>query len=223
MEEKIKVIEQELVELKKKNVELIMKLNVKIDEIKNSIEHEKLEEEMEKSIKESNEFVKKISNKEYLIENKFLNGFQNMPCYFTNYGSNIKPEVINAIKKTFNFNSLSGSAIESLVIKMMDYKISESEEIKKLKEKKEEIDLQVSGLCSKLSNFECEYQKGFDYKINEIEREIVNKEKELALLQLQEGEKIENVPKFVKKRVLEDYSEQCENNFMKVFEVLEVD
>ena len=219
----IETIKQEFAELIKERDEIIRLLDLKEKEIKNSDEYKKAEKEHQRLEKESDKLYDGIRNKENSIKEEFLHnigGYYESPSYSKAYGININPEVIDAIKKTFDFKRLSGSAIESIVQKMMRHKQIESKEIKSLEDEKRKIDAEKERFYNELSEIESKYTKELNQKLNANNLERREKEQQLALLQMNEGEKIEDVPNYVKKNVLEKYRRECENNFMKVFENL---
>lgn len=213
---------KEIEELKKQKKSLVEKREKIGNDFEQSEECKILNGEILKLDKEGDEFSREVYRINGEINLKFLNT-DSSPSWSTIFGKNIHSEVINAIKQTFDFKRLTGSTIEEIVQKMIYHQRQIDEKRKGLEEKRDNLNLKKTNKQSEKYDLKNELTKTITNEIQELSESIDKKEEELIRIKLEEGEDVKKEElqnPYLKKQALNRYREDCEHNFIKVFEKL---
>ena len=214
---------KEIEELKKQKESLIEKRDKIENDFEQSEKYKTLSEEINKLEEEEKGFSKEIQKIDEDINFKFLTEDSTYPSWSSTYEKNIHPEIINAIKQTFDFKRLSGSSIETIVRNLINHQKSIDEKRKELREKEDKLSIEGNNKESEKWELKNELTRDAQKEINDLHNLIEEKEKELVRIKLDEGKEIkkeELQTPYLKKQVLNEYREECEHNFIKVFEKL---
>lgn len=220
---KTEQLTKEIEELKKQKKSLVEKRDKIENNFEQSEECKTLDEEINKLNKEEDGFRDKVYKIEEDITLKFLTTGSNNPSWSTTYGKNILPEVIEAIKQTFDFKRLSGSTIEDIVRRMIYHQKQIDEKRKEFEEKRHNINIEKNRKQSEKYDLQNELTKTITNGIQELSEFIDKKEEELISIKLEEGKDVKKAElqnPYLKKQALNRYREDCEHDFIKVFEKL---
>ncbi len=218
-----KKLTKEIEELKKEKNSLVEKRNKIGDDFDNSKKYKTLNIERGRLDSKTDRLRNEIEKIDEDIRFNFLINDSRSPSYSTTYGENIKLEVISAIKQTFDFKRLSGSTIESIVRRLINHKQQNNEKRNELKEEINNLSFEEDKIDTKISRLRSELIGALENKIYDLSCSINDKEEELVKIKLDEGKEVKKEElqnPYAKKKVLNEYRENCEQDFIKVFEKL---
>lgn len=229
-EKDYETLKTEIAQLEKGLEGIAKRREAKHKEIENSEEYKALKVKYAELDKKVDSLYKQTQKRNIEIASEFVEQSNEhlyvSPSWSKTYDENIHSNVILAIKKTFDWKKLSGSAIEGIVTKLINGRRAEDETIKKLNESTSEASFErgnVGGEQQKLMTPE----KDIDSEHYQCLQKIDELKKELARFLLhkedsssKEIKEATELGSYTKKQVLEEYREQCILQSKKVLENL---
>lgn len=227
----IEELKKEIKELETQSNKLNEEIIDRRKAVEGSKEYIQLSKEVQNFEKKSSDYNKKITERKKLIAGDFIvvepDSHYPRPSYSQTFGRNIHSDVIKAIKKTFDFERLSGSAIESIVSEMISYKQKDDKKLMQLYEEQIKNNLGANRVSNEMNKIMDRSVKDLEDNRNKLFNQIQQKRTLIADAVLTHGEgtredlKDTGVSFYTKKRSLEEYRMECIQNFKKVFDNME--
>lgn len=193
-------------EKKKEEHETSLKLEPEYLAIRNS--RDKLMAEEQKLDNELNAMRKKISS-------QFTTNGES-PESSETYGKNIKPELFEAINKTFDKKRLASGTYGVIARKMIGYTTQEDKDFTELKERCDEAYRKRGRKDSEIMSYVTEKIREESDAIWKLKHEIHEVEQKISELATNKDD-LKEFGKQSRKHALNDYRAECELKFLEVF------